>query len=448
MHVAEALAGLHAVDLSLFKRVRERMDPAWLADVIAAGPTVSVRRRKMPVETLIWLVAGANLFANMSYVDVMRHLGLTATTKRGHAQLAPSSGSIADARQRMGSEPVASAFRLTAALWNAELDSDHLKFHGLRVLAGDGVTFNLPDTPSNGEHFGHPGSATSEPAAFPQARAVVLVDVFHHLAVDAEVGPYGRAEVPLLEAMMPRVPDNALLVLDRNFRAFAVLYRYQRSGSNRHWLLRARKDLKFTIVRNLAEGDDLVNVSPGWQSREDDPSIPKTVTARLLRLWNGREEIRLLTSLMDPARYPALEVGELYLRRWEVEMAFDDMKTEQRRAARTLRSKTPDGVTQEIYGLFLAYNVVRVEMGRAAVLAGIPPTRISFHRSLTEVCHFLAVFVGSTAPGKALDREAELRATLAYLTLPERRPRSYPRELKQVIPKYPRKKIGQTRVSS
>jgi hypothetical protein len=443
MHIAHALSALQSSDVSLFRNARERLDPRWVASVVSGPPGVVARRRKMPTETLIWLVAGANLFANISFPDVMRHLGLTAPTRRGNAQTPPSSGSIAEARQRLGWEPVASVFKLTARLWNAELGSEGTRFHGLQVLAGDGVTFNVPDTSSNGAEFGRPASTGAEPAAFPQARAVVLVDVFHHLALDAAVGPYGRAEVPLLEEMMPRVADNTLLLLDRNFRAFATLYRFQTDGSERHWLLRARKDLQFQVRHTNAEGDDLVTIAPGWAVRQRDPAVPKVMSARLLRFWNGREEIRLLTSLVDPVAYPAHELLELYLLRWEIEMAFDDMKTEQRGAAKTLRSKTPDGVRQELYGLFLAHNVVRVEMGRAAALANLPPTRISFHRSLTEICRFLVLFSSSSAPGKALEREAELRSSLTYLTLPERRPRSYPRALKQTVSKYPRKRIGQ-----
>lgn len=443
MHVADALGALQSSDVSLFKTARERLDPTWVASVVSGPPEVVARRRKMPVETLIWLVAGANLFANISFPDVMRHLGLTAPTRRGNAQTPPSSGSIAEARQRLGWEPVAEVFRLTSRLWNQEIGGEGLRFHGLQVLAGDGVTFNLPDTSSNMTEFGRPASTGVEPAAFPQARAVVLVDVLHHLAMDAAVGPYGRGEVPLLEEIMPSIADHTLLLLDRNYRAFATLHRFQSVGNARHWLLRARKDLQFEVYRTNAEGDDLVTIAPGWEVRQRDPSVPRAMNARLIRFWNGREEIRLLTSLLDPATHPAHELAELYLLRWEVEMAFDDMKTEQRGAAKTLRSKTPDGVRQELFGLFLAHNVVRVEMARAAALASLPPTRISFHRSLVEICRFLVLFASSTAPGKALEREAELRSTLTYLVLPERRLRSYPRVLKQTVSKYPRKRIGQ-----
>lgn len=443
MQLSKAISELSGGDLSLFTTVRERLDPAWVDEIVAGSVAseVPVRRRKMPAGSVLWLVAGANLFAHMSFTDVMRHLGLTARTRRGHEQASPNSGSIAEARQRLGWVPVAAVFRKSATLWNDELMCDDFRFHGLQVLAADGVCFNLPDTPSNVAHFGKPGSSSDgTPAAWAQARAVVLVDVHHHLAFDAEVGPYRTAEIPLLVAMMGRIPDRSLLLLDRGFRAFGALYKHALVGQSRHWLLRARRDLKFKVQQNLGPGDDLVTVAPGWSVRSKDPSIPKEVPARLLRFSNGREQILLLTSLVDAATCPASEVAALYLRRWDVEMAFDDMKTEQRGAARTLRSRTPDGVLQELFGVLLAHNIVRVEMGRAAVAAGLPPTRISFHRSLAEIRRFLVLFSASSAPGKALEREAELRAALAYLILPERRDRHYPRALKSTTWRYARKR--------
>lgn len=148
----------------------------------------------------------------------------------------------------------------------------------------------------------------------------------------------------------------------------------------------------------------------------------------------------LLTSLVDHVRFPAPEVAALYASRWEVEIAFDDMKTEQLRAATTLRSKQPDGVYQEVYGLLVAHNLVRAEMARSAVLFSVAPTRINFHRSLELVQEQLRSMCLTTAPSKLGGEEFLLRERLRFLVLPERRShRRYPRALKVVVPKYPRK---------
>ena len=395
----------------------------------------------MPTTTVLWLVVGAALFANLSFIEVVRSLGLTAPSRRGSRQVPPSSSSVAEARQRLAWEDTAAVFRASAAAWSNEVDALG-RYRGLSVFAADGVIFDTPDTDSNVDFFGRPSSTVGERAAFPQARAVVLLNVLTRLAVDAEIGPYLRSELSMFAEIVPRVPNHSLTILDRNFRSFGLLFQLNSSGEERHWLLRARTDLNFTVVRTLSDGDEVVTVAPGWAVRQKDPSIPRTVTARLIRVQSGQTPLWLLTSLVDSTRYPANEIVKLYGQRWEIEMAFDDMKTEQRGAATTLRSKRPDGVRQEMFGLLIAYNLVRIEMAHAAQTAGATPDRLSFHRTLTIVKHYLLLLGTSSAPSKAMDRVVEMRDTLAFLMLPERRPRSYPRALKQIIPKYPRKKIG------
>ena len=121
-------------------------------------------------------------------------------------------------------------------------------------------------------------------------------------------------------------------------------------------------------------------------------------------------------------------------------MAIDDMKTEQRASAVTLRSKTPVGIRQEVYGLLIAHNLVRIEMARVAVVLKVPPTRISFHRSLSLVCEHIRVTTSGTPPAKWADVEAFLLAQLRWLVLPERRShRQFPRAMKMPVGRYARK---------
>ena len=146
-----------------------------------------------------------------------------------------------------------------------------------------------------------------------------------------------------------------------------------------------------------------------------------------------------MTDLMDTARYPALELAALYHERWEIELAFDDIKSEQRAATVTLRSKTPEGIRQEIYGLLLAHNLVRVEMASVAAELGVAPTRISFHRALHELADGLRGMTG-TAPTRWPAWEGLLRTRLMQLVLPERRTaRSFPRAMKMPVGRYARK---------
>ena len=280
-------------------------------------------------------------------------------------------------------------------------------------------------------------------------RALCVIDVATHFVTDAVLGPFDAAEVPLLEEAIPRLPNESLCILDRNFQAYATLHRIRSAGTERHWLVRAKNWLAATVEETLGSGDTLVRLEFSHQARRADPSLPRTFLARRVEYRIKGKEFVLLTSLLDAGRYPAAEIAALYHSRWEAELVIDDVKTELRGASLALRSKTPEGVYQELYGVLIAHNVVRVEMARAAVLLKVPPTRISFHKALVMICHHVEGMAYTTAPSKLMDRELELRSALQYLLLPERRlDRQYPRALKNVVARYPKKRIVDPKDSS
>jgi hypothetical protein len=436
------------LDLDLFRSAKDRIDPAWIQEALERGECVGMRRRKLPADVVVWLVIAVCLLAHKSFADVVRTMGVTVPTRRGNAQAPPSSGAVAEARKRVGSGAMCELFRISGKHWVHSEDFAHLRFHGLQVLAADGFTARTPDTATNREEFGKPAS-TGEETAYPQLRALCVFDVATHFIVDAVLGPYSAAEVPLFEEATPRLPPHSVCILDRNFNAFGVLYRIHLRGEERHWLVRAKGQLAAKAVESLGPGDTLVRVELSHQARRADPSLPREFTARRIDYQIDGKDFILLTSMLDAVRFPAAEVGSLYHSRWDSELVIDDLKTELRGASLTLRSKTPEGIYQELYGVLIAHNVVRVEMARAAVMLKVPPTRISFHKALILICHHVEGMAYTSAPSKLTDRELELRSALQFLLLPERRTeRHYPRALKIIIGRYPKKRIVEPQDSS
>jgi len=152
---------------------------------------------------------------------------------------------------------------------------------------------------------------------------------------------------------------------------------------NRQWLTRARSDLKFRVVKKFALGDELIEVKVSAHARRQDPSLPATWQMRAIRYRRkGFAPQLLLTSLRDPKEYPATEIAELYQERWELELGYDEIKTELLDREETIRSRKPDGVKQELWGILLAYNLIRLEMTRIALEADVEPTCISFVEAL------------------------------------------------------------------
>ena len=203
---------------------------------------------------------------------------------------------------------------------------------------------------------------------------------------------------------------------------------------------RGRTALKWHVVQRLGPGDAIVELRPSHATRAAHPDLQATLRVRAVRVHHrGFRPYVLLTSLLDAAVYPAAELAALYHERWELELTFDELKTHTLDRAEALRSKAPERVDQEVWGLLLAYNLIRVVMRQAAARAGVPPLRLSFRHAVLTLRGFW--HTASLTPPGALPRRIEaLLEELALFVLPERRPRRYPRAVKIKMTNYPRKR--------
>jgi IS4 transposase len=199
-----------------------------------------------------------------------------------------------------------------------------------------------------------------------------------HLLAGVSLGPWSKGELTLAEPLWARLPDHSLTILDRGFLSYALLHRLATSGVERHWLIRAKSNFTCKTVRRLGAKDQIVRVSLSRQSRRAHPELPETLEVRAVRYQRkGFRPQTLLTSLLDPVLYPAAEIAALYHERWELELGFDEIKTHALERQETLRSRAPERVRQELWGLAIAYNLVRLHMQHVAQRAAVPPTRIS-----------------------------------------------------------------------
>jgi hypothetical protein len=298
----------------------------------------------------------------------------------------------------------------------------------------------VPDSPENRAHFGgHSGERGD--SAYPIVRVVTLMALRTHLLAAMKFGPYSVGETTYAKALWPQIPDNSLVLVDRNFHHAAVLCRLHEHGADRHWLIRGRKDVKWTFVKSLGRGDDLVEIEPNRHARSREPSVPAQWIVRAIRYERpGFPPQTLLTSLLDPLRFPAAEIRALYHERWEIELGYGEVKTQMLERFEAIRSRKPIGVAQELWGVALAYNLVRLEMTRIADEARVPPTRISFAMALSLIRDEWG-WCGFTSPGAIPKHLKKLREDVARFVLPPRRSyRSYPRAVKLKISPYRRKR--------
>lgn len=424
-----------------FEDFRRHIDPEWIEEALAATGTASLRRRRLPAEQVIWLVLGMGLFRNRPITEVVAKLDL-ALPKAGSTTVVPSA--IPQARERLGEEPMEWLFSRCAKKWAHE-SADRHRWRGLALYAVDGSKLRVPDSLENRSHFGgHHNSTTGNPqrneSGYPLLRVVALMVLRSHLIAAAEFGPYRHQETKYAKQLMASIPENSLTIFDRYYMDASILVPLARDGKNRHWLIRAKTNTKWIPFKNFGPGDDLVEMKVTGRAREIDPTLPQYWVARAIRYRSRDGSPRwLLTSLTDAQSYPAGEFVRLYGERWEIEQGYDEVKTELLEAEETIRSKSPSSINQEVWGVLLAYNLVRLEMERIAEEAQVEPLRISFVNAL-RLIQDEWLWAAVTSPGAIPKRLRELRAAVKLFILPPRRTdRSYPRAVKLQRRQYPRK---------
>lgn len=434
-----------------FKRFGQALDAKWIDDALQETGTATVRRRRLSAESVVWLAIGMALFRDRSIPEVVSHLALVLPSEKGGTSSAGRSvapSAIPQRRYRVGAAPLEVIFRRTAEAWSMA-EEDVNRWQGLALYGVDGTTLRVPDTDENREAFGLPGTGRSQ-SGYPQVRLVALMALRSRMLTAVAFGPYSgkkTGEHSLGRELWPQLPESSLVIMDRGFTDYGLFYRLHHGANGdscdrqKHWLVRTKANARWTTLETFGTGDELVELSISRQARLKDPDLPKTMVARAIRYEvKGYKPQTLLTSLVDPAKYPPTEVAALYHERWEIELGYDEIKTHMLERQEALRSKKAEGIRQEIWGILVAYNLVRKEMLDVADDAGVEPARISFRHSLQLIRVFCMVEAWACSPGvlpKRLTTHREMMKTL--LILPERRPeRRYKRHVKIKMSGYKR----------
>lgn len=418
-----------------FADIRRHLDPAWIEQALEATGTATLRKRRLPAEQVVWLVIGMAMYRDRPIYELVERLDLVLPG--GHATMAPSA--VVEARARLGADPMEWLFERSARKWAHESARRHA-WRGLSLYGVDGSTLRVADSDENRAHFGGPSGARGE-SGYPLVRVATLMALRSHLMASVAFGPYDDSEIVLASSLWREVPDDSLMMVDRGFLAAGILLPLNRDGKNRQWLTRAKSTTRWRVLKSLGKNDDLVEFDVSSQARAYDPSLPKTFTARVIKYEKkGFRAATLVTSMLDHEAFPAQEIVGLYHERWELELGYDEIKTEMLEREETIRCKSVAAVEQELWGIFLAYNLVRLEMERTADQLSVEPVRISFAGALRLICDEWW-WASSSSPGAIPKNLARLSSRIARLVLPPRRSeRRYPRAVKIKMTKYARKR--------
>jgi hypothetical protein len=268
-----------------------------------------------------------------------------------------------------------------------------------------------------------------------------LMETSSHMLLASEFDSRKVGEMTLAQRLLSSLPDNSLTLFDKGYYSLGLLHQWSQKGEQTHWMLPARKDLQYTIKRQLNENDAVVVLKSTPQARKKFADLPETLEARLTSYQLDGKTYRVLSSMTDTLRFPYDDVVDVYIQRWEIEVGFREMKQGLHQAKLTLRSKKPEMVRQELWGLLLAYNLVRMAMLDAVKhTPDVAPSRLSFSLCMRQVVTF---FISATirSASKLPEHYEYLLETLRMLQLPDKKPdRSYPRVVKGIPGKYPKKK--------
>jgi hypothetical protein len=357
--------------------------PADLVDEVVAGCGRSEKRhRSLPARTMAYFAIGLALHADGSYEDVLGLMsdGLAwADTGDGPVRL-PSKSGISQARERLGSEPLHALFdRVAQPLAMPATSGCWLA--GRRMVAIDGMTLDVADTEANAAEFGRPGVNKGEQSAFPQARVVAVGECGTRAMFDAVVGPYTCGENTMAVELVERLEPGMLLLADRGFCGYPLWDKAQATGADLLW--RAKSNMKPRHVETLDDGTWIGELRPGGNAgRTAEPHRVRVIDYTIDDGRTNDNTYRLLTTILDPNDASAVDLAAAYAQRWEIETAFDELKTHQRGPKIVLRSKLPDLVHQEIWGYLCCHYAIRTLMFEAADHADVDTDRVSFVAAL------------------------------------------------------------------
>ena len=366
--------------------------PELIDRVVAESGRTQQRERLLPARVVVWLVLAMALFSGQAYEEVARLLagGLGWARRWQQWWRVPSTPAIAKARARLGAEPLRRLF-VEVARPLASPDTKGAWYRGWRLLAVDGTTLDVADTPANAAAFGRPGSGRGEGGgAFPQVRVVAVAECGTHAIIDAAMGPLAKGETTLAAGLLGEdgaVGEGTLLLADRLFVDAALWRQAAATGAQLVW--RTKTNAVLPVLQTFPDGSYLSQIAAATDRRQGVAPTVVRVVEYTLGKDPGRPAqpapIRLLTTILDPRKAPATELAALYHQRWEFETTLDELKTHQRGPKVVLRSRSPEMVAQEVWGMLLVHHAIRRLMHQAALDHHLDPDRLSFIRSLRTV---------------------------------------------------------------
>lgn len=398
------------------------------------------RERRLNMVSTITTLLAMSLYPEQSMQEVLKTVMHTPQLlwpqAHEHEAVVPGKTALAYRRHQLGGKPLQQLFHQIAKPLATPQTPGAFAW-GYRLMAIDSTVEAVPDTPANAKVFGR-FSTGKGACAFPQVRGVYLQECGTHAIVDAGFWPCHPNEQLGAHRLLRSVTPEMLLLLDSGFHGYPLHHAIDGKGAK--ILSRLPSGDQPQIIKPLEDGSVLAWLQPRTPSkRKQEPALLVRIITYTFTdpAWPGFGQThRLLTTLLDPVQAPAHDLVQLYHERWEIEIGIDEIDTHQRLLSRTLRSKTPMGVMQELFGCLLVHYAVRALMLQAASQEqGLDVDRLSFTHALCVLKRYLPDFQRIDPNDRPWLQRSLMRELLCN-RLPERKLRSNPRVVKRRASKF------------
>jgi len=383
--VATLPAGSRITDYISLGVIAKTFPARKVRSVLTATGKTSMRQRDLPAQVVVYYVIALALYMQSSYREVLRCLleGVQWLVDPSSPLKVAGKSGISQARTRLGWEPMR---RLHDEVVRpiGDVATKGAWYGRWRLVSLDGSTLDVADEAANDAAFGRPGASRGS-SAFPQIRFVSLVENGTHVLFSSQMADYATGEISLAKSVLPGLREGMLCLADRQFFGFVLWNQARNTGADLLW--RIKKNMRLPRDQELPDGSYLSRVYPSerdWRRKANGVAV-RVVDYRLQGVPDAEPIYRLVSTILAPEAAPADELAALYHERWEIETALDELKTHLRGARIVLRSKTPDLVRQEFYGLMMAHFAIRSLIHEAALKADEDPDRLSFLHAVRVV---------------------------------------------------------------
>lgn len=398
--VAELPSGTRITDFISLGVLTKTFPLVAIRAVLGSTGKASLRQRDLPAHVVVYYVIALALYMHSSYREVLRCLleGVQWLSGPGAVVKVAGKSGISQARTRLGWKPIQQlhddivkpiAVESTKGAW----------YRSWRLVSLDGSTLDIADEKENEKAFARPAASRGS-SAFPQLRFVSLVENGTHVLFGTRMESIETGEITLAKEVLASLEKGMLCLADRNFFGFELWNQARETGADLLW--RVKKNLRLPCEKRLPDGSYLSRVyaSPKDHRHGRNGVAVRVIEYRLEGVQGAEPIYRLLTTILDHEAAPATELAALYHERWEIETALDELKTHLRGSRIVLRSKTPDLVRQEFYGLMMAHFAIRGLMHEAALRADEDPDRLSFLHAVRVVRRKIARFASLPPSGQ------------------------------------------------